>query len=85
MTETHEHRWAGWWPSMLSTAAAVAREQRQCMDCGLTEDRPTATGWPTAWTERAVPDTALGRCQALLQCHRETGHEGGHEAAEDTG
>jgi hypothetical protein len=24
-------------------------------------------------------DLALGRCQAMLQCHRETGHQGGHE------
>jgi hypothetical protein len=24
-------------------------------------------------------DSALGRCQVLLQCHRETGHAGGHE------
>jgi len=30
-----------------------------------------------------VPDSALGRCQALLQCHRETGHAGGHEAREE--
>jgi hypothetical protein len=29
------------------------------------------------------PDAALGRCQALLQCHRETGHAGGHEAREE--
>jgi hypothetical protein len=28
-------------------------------------------------------DSALGRCQALLQCHRETGHAGGHEAREE--
>jgi hypothetical protein len=26
-----------------------------------------------------APDAALGRCQVTLQCHRETGHEGGHE------
>jgi len=32
----------------------------------------------------AVPDTALGRCPVMLQCHRETGHEGGHEAREAT-
>ncbi len=33
------------------------------------------------------PDAALGRCQVMLQCHRETGHEGSHEAREtlDTG
>ncbi|SRR6266568_1776370 len=32
-------------------------------------------------------DAALGRCQVMLQCHRETGHDGGHEAREtlDTG
>jgi hypothetical protein len=37
-------------------------------------------------TEPEPPDTALGRCQVLLQCHRETGHVGGHEAREeDTG
>jgi len=30
-----------------------------------------------------APDTALGRCPALLQCHRETGHHGGHEAREE--
>jgi hypothetical protein len=31
-----------------------------------------------------APDAALGRCQALIQCHRETGHEGRHEAREET-
>jgi len=30
----------------------------------------------------SAPDSALGRCQVLLQCHRETGHEGAHEAKE---
>jgi hypothetical protein len=30
-----------------------------------------------------APDTADGRCQVLLQCHRETGHAGGHEAREE--
>lgn len=30
-----------------------------------------------------APDPALGRCQVLIQCHRETGHEGGHEAREE--
>ncbi len=29
-----------------------------------------------------VPDGALGRCQVMLQCHRETGHGGDHEARE---
>jgi hypothetical protein len=31
-----------------------------------------------------APDSALGRCQVLIQCHRETGHEGRHEATEET-
>jgi hypothetical protein len=26
-----------------------------------------------------APDSALGRCPALIQCHLETGHEGDHE------
>jgi hypothetical protein len=30
-----------------------------------------------------APDAALGRCPALLQCHREMGHAGGHEAHEE--
>jgi hypothetical protein len=30
-----------------------------------------------------APDAALGRCPALLQCHREMGHAGGHEAREE--
>jgi hypothetical protein len=30
-----------------------------------------------------VPDPADGRCPVMLQCHRETGHEGGHEAREE--
>ncbi len=43
-----------------------------------------------AWTDAlsdAAPDEALGRCPVLIQCHRETGHEGPHEAREtlDTG
>jgi hypothetical protein len=29
------------------------------------------------------PDPAEGRCQAMVQCHRETGHGGGHEAHEE--
>lgn len=29
--------------------------------------------------QREAPDPALGRCQALIQCHLETGHEGDHE------
>ncbi len=74
---SHEHRWAGRWPSILSTGGAVAREQRQCMDCGLTEDRPPLPG-PNALSRTG----ALGRCQVMLQCHRETGHGGDHEARE---
>ena len=31
-------------------------------------------------TDSNAPDEALGRCPAMIQCHRETGHEGGHEA-----
>jgi ribosomal protein L37E len=30
-------------------------------------------------------DSALGRCQVMVQCHRETGHQGGHEAREAAG
>ena len=30
------------------------------------------------WEE--APDSALGRCPVMLQCHRETGHAGAHEA-----
>ncbi len=30
--------------------------------------------------QREAPDVALGRCQVLIQCHREIGHDGGHEA-----
>ncbi len=29
---------------------------------------------------RAERDMALGRCPALIQCHREIGHDGRHEA-----
>jgi hypothetical protein len=32
---------------------------------------------------REAPDAALGRCQTMIQCHRETGHEGSHEAREE--
>ena len=31
-----------------------------------------------------APDGALGRCQAMIQCHHETGHQGGHEAREES-
>jgi hypothetical protein len=33
-------------------------------------------------SDGSVPDPADGRCLAMLQCHRETGHAGGHEARE---
>jgi hypothetical protein len=36
------------------------------------------------WHAIATPDPALGRCQALIQCHLETGHQGGHEAREES-
>jgi hypothetical protein len=53
---------------------------RQCVPCGRYSGdlvEPAALTKPT--------DTALGRCQVLLQCHRETGHEllgTDHEARE---
>jgi diadenosine tetraphosphate (Ap4A) HIT family hydrolase len=47
--------------------------------------RHAGDGLSLPWTnQNAEPlDSALGRCQALLQCHRETGHAGGHEAREE--
>jgi hypothetical protein len=32
--------------------------------------------------QREAPDLALGRCQVLVQCHLETGHQGAHEGRE---
>src|SRR6266702_3412244 len=32
--------------------------------------------------QREAPDVALGRCPLLIQCHREIGHAGEHEARE---
>jgi len=47
--------------------------------------RHAGDGLSLPWTnQNAEPlDSALGRCQVLLQCHRETGHAGGHEAREE--
>jgi hypothetical protein len=73
----HVHDWTAWLPSPLSESLGVERRKRECRTCELYQDVP----WPLS----GVPDSALGRCQAMLQCHRETGHEGGHEAREEAG
>ena len=70
MSETHGHRWTAWVPSPLSETLGVERQRREC-PCGVMQDEPIE-----------APDTALGRCPAMIQCHRETGHHGGHEARE---
>jgi hypothetical protein len=54
-----------------------------CDDCGEHRALPAPDACNIPRTHFAAPpDLALGRCQALLQCHRETGHAGGHEARE---
>jgi len=46
--------------------------------------RHEGDGLALPWTGQRTepPDPALGRCPVMLQCHRETGHAGGHEARE---
>jgi hypothetical protein len=72
MTElAHEHEWTDWQPFPEPSRDGVTRESRWCVEwpCGAVQIRP-------------VLDTALGRCQTVIQCHLETGHAGVHEARE---
>jgi hypothetical protein len=49
----------------------------RCSQCGAYDGAAFAN--QLRGTREQPPDPALGRCQSLLQCHRETGHPGGHE------
>jgi hypothetical protein len=56
----------------LDTLAYVDELHRRAL-------KPTADWMAQRGASAEAPDPALGRCPAMLQCHRETGHQGRHE------
>jgi hypothetical protein len=85
----HETLRASAEPDWRSIAAQLAEAIRLTREYVGDDLLPAQPGW--SWYDAmqrfeqagGPPDAALGRCQAMLQCHRETGHEGGHEAHEE--
>jgi hypothetical protein len=72
MTEmVHEHDWTDWQVAPAPGLDGILKKRRHCTEwmCHAVEIRP-------------VLDTALGRCQTMVQCHREAEHAGDHEARE---
>jgi hypothetical protein len=81
----------GWIRQMLDRLDAAAPE-RDCSPWSMGVRHARSIVVRGAWlgvvdgslgVSDEPPDWALGRCQAVIQCHRETGHEGGHEAREE--
>jgi hypothetical protein len=74
------------WRSIAAQLAEAIRLTREYVGENML---PAVPGW--SWYDAMQrfeqasepPDMALGRCQVMLQCHREMGHAGGHAAREE--